>query len=188
MLSTGQRLFGRGHVRRQPVEGFVVGRVLADERAGRGRTLGLPFWRPLGPAQEFDVDGTVLRRDRPGVRGPAHDHAGQRGHAQPVGLASQADVHAEPGLPGAGTQAGQPAPTGAAARRHQRHQPGRLRGVLQVRGSGRRVPAQPDGVLRGQPVRQSIRVAAPWRLGAHRFRKPDGRDSGVRPLRPRLRW
>lgn len=98
------------------------------------------------------MDGTVLGRDRPGVHEYAHGRAGQRGHAQPVGLAAQADVHAEPGVPGAGTQAGQSTPAGAAARVHQRHQPGRLRGVFQVRGRGRRIPAQPDGVLRGQPV------------------------------------
>jgi hypothetical protein len=53
--------------------------------------------------------------------------------------------------------------------------------VFQVRGRGRRVPVQPDGVLRGQPLRQIIRVVAPRQSGANRLREPDGRDGGVQP-------
>ncbi|CAH1733139.1 unnamed protein product [Aphis gossypii] len=56
-------------------------------------------------------------------------------------------------FPGAGAQAGQQAATGTTAGRHKRQQPGRLRSVFQVRSRGRRVPAQPHGVLRGEQVR-----------------------------------
>lgn len=100
------------------------------------------------------MDGPVLGRHGTGIRRPATDgHQGQRGHAQPIGLASQADVHAESGVSGAGAQAGQQATTGTTAGRHKRQQPGRLRSVFQVRRRGRRVPAQPHGVLRGEQVR-----------------------------------
>jgi len=116
----------------------------------------------MGQAPEFHLDGPVLGRHGTGIRRPAADgHQGQRRHAQPVGFAAQADVHAELGVSGAGAQAGQQAASGTATGRHKRQQPGRLRSVFQVRRRGRRVPAQPHGVLRGEQVRQSIRVVAP---------------------------
>jgi len=97
------------------------------------------------------VDWPVLGRHGPRICGlAANDHQRQCGHAQPVGLAAQADVHPELGVSGTGTQAGQQAATGTAAGRHQRQQPGRLRGVFKVCRRGRWVPAQLDGVLRGE--------------------------------------
>jgi len=67
------------------------------------------------------VDRPVLGRHGPGICGlAANDHQRQRGHAQPIGLVAQADVHSESGVPGTGTQAGQQAATGTAAGRHQR--------------------------------------------------------------------
>lgn len=123
------------------------------------------------------MDGPILGRGGgPGVRKPSG--ARQRRYAQPVGLAAQTDVHANASVPRIGAQVGHQASAGAASGRRQRHQPGRLRGVFQVRRRGRRVPAQPHGVRRGQQVRQGIRVVAPWRPGALDVRQPD-RSSGA---------
>lgn len=121
------------------------------------------------------MDGPVLGRGgRPGVREPAGPR--QRGHAQPVGVVEQADVHADAGVPGTGAQAGHPAPAGAAPGGHQQQQPERHRGVFQVHRRRRRVPAQPHGVRRGQQIRQRIKVVAPRRPGAHDVRGQRDRD------------
>jgi len=75
----------------------------------------------VGQASEFHLDGPVLGRHGTGIRRPAaDDHQGQRWHAQPFGLAAQADVHAELGVSGAGAQTGQQATTGTVAGRHKR--------------------------------------------------------------------
>jgi len=62
------------------------------------------------------MDRPVLRRDGSRICGLApNDHQRQCGHAQPVGLATQADIYPESGVPGTCAEAGQQTATGTAA-------------------------------------------------------------------------
>lgn len=147
----------------------IVQRVIADQRHGRHRAR--PSTRRRGPAvgsaSEFYVDGSLFGLAGPGVRRSAYGDPGKRRHAQPVRFAAQADVHAESGVSRVSAQVGHQASTRTVACGHQRHQPGRLRGVFQVHRRGGSIFTQSHGVRRGEQVRPRIRVAAPRRPGAN---------------------